>query len=262
MTTRTAYDRALSLDRGSTGAFALLAVIAHLGVGSVLARHARAASVEPPAVATEVEFIAPPEPPPPPSQPKEEPREDRVAPSAAPVAAAPAKAAPARPSAPAKAGAVMTAAPGTDGPVSFVTDPNGGEYGQGTVAVNGAGTGGSAAHGTGETPAPTPPAPRPSAPPPPPPKKLATPPRLAEANACQGFFPGNAEDDAAVVAISVTVDASGKTTTANVVSESPKGQGFGAAARACVLSRRFVPATGEDGAPTSAAATVNVRFSR
>jgi len=261
MTTRTSYDRALSLERGSTGAFAVLAMIGHLGVGSVLARHARAASAEPPPVATEVEFIAPPEAPKPPA-PREEPREDRVLPAAT-AAPAPARVAVARPSAPAKAGAVMTAAPGSEGPVSFVSDPNGGEYGQGVVAVNGSGSGAGGGPPVVE-PTTTISSSNPSAPPPPPPppKKVATPPRLAEANACRGFFPGSADDDTATVAVLVPVDANGRTTAATVVSESPRGQGFGGAARACVVSRRFVPATGEDGAPTSATATVNVHFSR
>jgi TonB family protein len=153
---------------------------------------------------------------------------------------------------------VITAGEGSDAPVSFVTDPNGGEYGQGVVAANGVG------HHAGTAPStsakvieePKPVAPVVAA------KKVATPPRLVEANACRGFFPSGAEDDAATVAVAVTVQANGSVTTANVVSESPKGQGFGAAARLCVTSRKFVPASGEDGLPMPASATVNVHFSR
>jgi TonB family protein len=262
VSTRTAYDRALSLDRGSRGVFAMLAVIAHLGVGSVLARHARAAAVEPPPVLTEVEFIAPPPPPEPAAPPKaEEPREDRVV-AAAPVAHA-ARASSPRPASatppPAAAGAVITAGDGSDAPVSFVTDPNGGEYGQGVVAANGVGSHTGTASSAKSAPVveePKPVAPVIVA------KKVATPPRLVEANACRGFFPSAAEDDAATVAVAVTVQANGSVTTANVVSESPKGQGFGAAARLCVTSRKFVPASGEDGLPMPASATVNVHFSR
>ena len=261
MSTRTAYDRALSLDRRSSGVFAILAVIAHLGVGSVLARHARAAAIDPPPVLTEVEFIAAPEPPPPPKPEVAEPeaREDRVVPAAPVAHAAPAKPASASPP-PAAAGAVITAGEGSDSPVSFVTDPNGAEYGQGVVAANGSGHVG----GVGSA-QPAPPVatvePKPVEPVV---KKVvvASPPRLANANACRGFFPSAADDDAATVAVAVTVQANGAVTSASVVSESPKGQGFGAAARACVTAQKFVPASGEDGQPTPASATVNVHFSR
>lgn len=257
MSTRTAYDRALSLEGRSASGFVLVALAAHLAGALFVSRHARAASVDAAPVTTEIEFVAPP---PPEPAPEPEVRDDRVA-TVAPVAAkAPAAARPSAPlaNAPAKAGAVITASPGAEGPVSFVTDPDGGEYGSGVVSINGSGNGGGVA---APKPSSAPAAP-PRPPPPPLPKKLATPPRLVNANACRGFFPTAAEDDAATVAVVVTVTADGTVTAANVASESPKGQGFGTAARACVLAQRFVPATGEDGVGTGATATVNVHFSR
>jgi len=261
MSTRTAYDRALSLEGRSASGFVLVALAAHLAGATLVSRHARAASVEAPPMTTEIDFVAPPPPKPPPEP---ELRDDRVV-TAAPVAAkAPSAPRPSavHASAPAKAGAVMTASPGAEGPVSFVTDPDGGEYGSGVVSVNGSGNGGGTGAAKPSAPAPEPSPPRPPPPAPPPPKKLATAPRLVDANACRGFFPTAADDAAATVAVVVTVTAEGAVTAANVASESPKGQGFGSAARACVLAQRFVAATGEDGAAAAATATVNVHFSR
>jgi hypothetical protein len=46
------------------------------------------------------------------------------------------------------------------------------------------------------------------------------------------------------------------------VSESPKGQGFGPAARTCLASKRFTSALTHDGRATRTSTKVNVRFSR
>jgi len=244
MSTRTAYDRALSLDRGGSSAlFAVVALAAHCAVGSLLARHARAATNEPPAPPTEVEFVAPPDPPKPVAVPvPEEVREDRVA--VPTTAGRPARAAPAR------AAAVVTAAgaPNDGDPVTFFADASGTAYAQGP---SGPAT-------TGAAPTARPPTPSAA-----PPKKqqTMTPPRLVETNPCRGFFPTHADDDTATVTMLVEVQPNGRVTTALVVAESPLGQGFGVAARTCMLSRRFVAAT-EDGVEVAAKATVNVHFSR
>jgi hypothetical protein len=55
---------------------------------------------------------------------------------------------------------------------------------------------------------------------------------------------------------------SGQVSNANVVSESPTGQGFGAAARRCMLDQVFVPALDRDGNAAATALNVNVKFSR
>jgi hypothetical protein len=46
------------------------------------------------------------------------------------------------------------------------------------------------------------------------------------------------------------------------VSEAPSGQGFGAAARTCMLGQVFEPALDRDGRPAATALNVNVKFSR
>jgi len=148
--------------------------------------------------------------------------------------------------------------------VSFVTDPNGGEYGSGVVAK-----GGTAAVGLSGATLPAAPTASVVAPPPPPKATVEAPvenlsrkPSLDVPDACKGYFPSSADDDRAVVTLRVTVRANGEVAAAHVVSESPKGQGFGAAARGCLLARKFTPGLDEAGRPALAQATVNVRFSR
>jgi len=48
----------------------------------------------------------------------------------------------------------------------------------------------------------------------------------------------------------------------SVIAETPSAQGFGAAAKSCMLSKRFTPALDRQGRPVSTAVRVNVRFRR
>jgi hypothetical protein len=58
------------------------------------------------------------------------------------------------------------------------------------------------------------------------------------------------------------VRANGTVTSASIASESPAGQGFGKAARECLLAHRFVPALGRNGEPVATSTMVKVRFAR
>jgi len=91
---------------------------------------------------------------------------------------------------------------------------------------------------------------------------LSQKPRLDESDPCRGFFPQSALDDSAQVSVMVVVGKTGSVGRATVVSETPSGQGFGAAARACMSSKRFTPALDRAGSPTATAVRVNVRFRR
>jgi hypothetical protein len=190
----------------------------------------------------------------------------RSAPKAPTATAAPAPAA-------ARAAPLLTAADtaraAADEPVSFVTDPNGTTYGSGVVARGGAADHGApsalaagAASGTGTAVArPTVAAAAPG--------EVVTPasdlsraPRLEEADACRGFFPRGASSDSATVSLLVIVRPSGAVGSVSLLAESPAGEGFGAAARTCLASKRFTPALDRAGGAATAAARVNVRFLR
>ena len=76
-------------------------------------------------------------------------------------------------------------------------------------------------------------------------------------------FPPEADSDQidqAVVTVQVTVRPDGSALSAKVVSD--PGHGFGRAARACALSRRYAPAMDRVGAAILSSAPVNVRFNR
>ena len=66
----------------------------------------------------------------------------------------------------------------------------------------------------------------------------------------------------AQTAVMVVVAKSGAVSSATVLSESPAGQGFGAAARACLLAKHFTPALDREGQLAATAVRVNIRFSR
>jgi protein TonB len=85
---------------------------------------------------------------------------------------------------------------------------------------------------------------------------------LSEANACAGFYPSEASADSGTVALTLVVRADGAVTSAAVVSESPAGQGFGLAARACLQRKRFEPSLDRAGKAVAAATTIRVRFVR
>ena len=65
-----------------------------------------------------------------------------------------------------------------------------------------------------------------------------------------------------MAAVEMVIGKNGSVGNASVVSESPAGQGFGAAARRCMLSQTFVPALDHGGNAAATALNVNVRFTR
>jgi hypothetical protein len=215
----------------------------------------------------EVELAPAPVPePPPPAAP--EPLDEDPPSESVPVARPPSKAAP-RPIAPtpsvaaaAKVGALLTSGETADSadPVAFFSDPNGGVYGSGVVAH-----GGQAAHGLGPTVAASvgPPAQgrgngdgvTPAA-------NLGRAPALDEPDACRGFFPTEAAVDAAKVDLVVVVQTEGRVTRVTIARESPEGEGFGQAARACLLSKVFTPGADRAGRAVIASTAVRVHFRR
>jgi periplasmic protein TonB len=176
----------------------------------------------------------------------------------------------AAPPEPARAGALLTAkadpepSPRADEPVDFTNDPSMLGFGAGVVAVGGkaqlglksaaptsapAATGqGTAPRGLGETLTPA--------------SDLSRKPALGEGDPCRGYFPSSAADDVATAAVMVTIGRSGAVSGVQLLSESPPKQGFGAAARACMASKRFSPGLDRDGQPTATAIRVNIRFVR
>jgi hypothetical protein len=163
------------------------------------------------------------------------------------------------PPAPARAGKLMTATEAPDArddePVRFVSDPNGRGYGTGIVA-----RGGTAEHGEGSRLRPEPP-------------RAASGVRITPADqlrrqpvllgdSCRGYFPDHARPDQGLVSIIATVQASGAIVRLEIESETPGGEGFASAARACLARRKFVPALDEHGEPTGARTRINLRFTR
>ena len=153
----------------------------------------------------------------------------------------------------------------TEEAVDFTTDPNGASYGGGVVAVGGTATFGATGAKAGPVGGTTPNAPVTGKP-----KgeglvavsDLSRKPQLPSSDPCRGFFPGSAQDDAGDVAVMVTIGKSGRVSNAQLLSESPRGQGFGSAARTCLASQSFVPALDRDGNPAATAIRVNLHFSR
>lgn len=243
---------------------ALAALAAHAGLGLfAVNREPRAEPVRPP-VEVELAFR---EPPPPPPEPEPEPKEPEPPAPEPPKAEAPkpiAKLAPPPPAA--RAGAVLTAppdptpAPAAAEPFDFTSDPNSHVYGSGVVAVGGTATHGLAGArvgGTGDAPVRRPAGDGLTAA-----SNLSQKPRLRVDDPCRGFFPNAARDDVAVATVRVVIGKDGKVSNASVVSESPTGQGFGAAARRCMLDQVFVPALDRAGNNAATALNVNVKFSR
>jgi periplasmic protein TonB len=257
--TESTWLRTLGESEGGkrTATALLVAALAHASLVAV------AFVQEPPApklvTVTEVELQKPaassPLPPPPPPLP-EPPRE-----AAAPVARAPrAHAAKAPAPAPAAAAPLRTiddAVKTADEPVRFVTDPNGTAFGYGTVARGGTGTGapgaqlpagpelplsGAGGHGTAP--------------------ELSRPPSLAEVDPCRGFFPARAQADRGEVLLKVRLESDGKVRSVAIAREVPGAQGFGFAARDCLMSKRFSPALDKAGRPVAVVSPVTIRFSR
>jgi outer membrane biosynthesis protein TonB len=236
---------------------ALLALAAHVGFALWAPDHVPAPRLAPPPVEVEIALREPPPAPAPVAKP--EPAPALPARALVPKVAVPPPAA--------KAAAVMTAAPtapepkASDEPFDFTSDPNSTVLSSGVVAVGGTGTHGlegaqlggrgteplrAPARGDGLTAA----------------GDLSQSPRLRAADPCRGFFPTSARDDVATAVVRVVVTREGAAQSVSVVSETPAGQGFGAAARTCMLEQRFLPALDRRGSPAATAVNVNVKFSR
>lgn len=164
---------------------------------------------------------------------------------------------PSEPLAPPPVRTVEEAVKTADSPVRFVTDPNGSAFALGHVARGGVGsgtqgaqsslatsrTGGSGAVGAAEP-------------------ALSRAPALSEPEPCRGFFPTRAQVDRGEVKLEVRVASDGAVGTLSVIFEEPAAQGFGAAARACLTSKRFSPALDPAGHPVAALSRVTLRFAR
>lgn len=239
----------------------VLALGSHAAAALLFYERHEARAVEHTRPPVEMEFVAPPEPPPSPPE---------VAQPEEPKAVATRAVAPAAPAA-ARAGALHTAkadvapAQQQEEAVDFTTDPHGASYGGGVVAV-----GGTAAFGAvgaravpegGKTPL-APASARPVGDALTPASDLTRKPRLPSGDPCHGFFPRAAQDDVGDVSVMVTIAKSGRVSQTQLVSESPRGQGFGAAARTCLASQSFIPALDRAGNPAATAIRVNLRFSR
>jgi hypothetical protein len=215
----------------------------------------------------EVELEAPVDPAPPPPADLDPATEEKSM-EPVPVARPPSKAAPRSVATPlavapaARVGALLTSgeAAESDDPVAFLSDPNGGVYGSGVVAQ-----GGQAEYGAAQPVGASVAVPGPSR------EKgdvvvplanLGRAPSLDEPDACRGFFPAEAAVDGAKVDLVVVVQAEGRVISATIARESPEGEGFGRAARACLLSKRFTPGADRAGRAVTASTGVRVFFTR
>lgn len=243
-----APDRFVAKEVG----FLVLAVLLHIFVAQSFPTTAQTPSDKP--VVTEVEL--PPAPDPPPTAPPQEASAVAPSPATKPAVAAPPPAA--------RAGALLTAktaAPaGNEELVEFVTDPNGTSYGSGVVARGGTAERGevgaalthaqmparTASAGDGLTPN----------------ANLSRRATLDEPNACAGSYPTDANVDSGSVTLTVVVRGDGVVTTASVLSETPANQGFGHAARTCIVRKRFTPALDRAGNAVATSTTLKVGFVR
>jgi TonB family protein len=163
---------------------------------------------------------------------------------------------------PARAGKVLTAGEADEAgdPVSFVSDPEGRTYGGGVVARGGVADRSTEAVRPAPEPAPEPrssqgdgltPA-----------SDLSRRPTLEGDDPCHGFFPSRADRDEGHVTLMVVVQPTGAVGSLAVLAETPRGEGFGEAARACLASRKFTPALDRGGRPTRTAMQVRIHFTR
>jgi periplasmic protein TonB len=238
-----------------------VAIGAHLLAAGLALDETRpvAASLPPP---VEIELAPPPPPPVPVAAPPKEEERAPERPQLAKMAAAPPQ--------PAQAGALLTAkadplpTSAAEEPVDFTNDPTAVGFGSGVVAIGGKAKVGLAnaqpstapaglgttplgkATGDGLTPA----------------SDLSRKPALGESDPCRGYFPGGAADDVASASVMVTIGKNGSVSNVKLLSESPPKQGFGAAARTCMSSKRFSPGLDRDGKPAATAIRVNIRFRR
>ncbi|MFT3923726.1 MAG: TonB family protein [Myxococcales bacterium] len=242
------------------GGSVVVAVLCHAGL-AWLALHAEVSPKQGPMVVTEVSLLPPAPPPPPAPEPPpklEEPKP--VAPEPRPVRARAPSAPKEEPKA-ASAAPLLTApeeTPDSQEPVRFVTDPNGSAFGYGVVA-----RGGTAKEGLGASTAKPAPVAAPVVDPNAPFRgELGRAPKLTMFDPCRGFFPERAQSDRGDAAVRVTVAADGSVRAVSVLAERPLSQGFGPAARACLLAARFEPALDTSGRAVVAVAPITVKFSR
>jgi len=248
-----------------------LAAVFAVGAHAALALGAVAMPEPPPAatVVTELELAPPPKTEAPTPEPEPEPNEAEPAPTRPQTEDAPRP--PAHVAAAARAGNVITAksdapVPANSDPVDFVTDPNGTSYAGGVVARGGTGDHGStgtavrAAGPAKKAPvAATATAPKSDIVPA---SDLSRAPALSTGTDCAGYYPRNADADSALVTLVVVVGTDGSIARSSVAGESPAGQGFGSAARACIATGRFQPALDKAGHAVKSATRVRVRFTR
>lgn len=239
-----------------------VAVGAHLLAASLALTERGPAPRTPPPLEVE---LAPPEPPAPPppvaSPPPPEPQVAEHVPVAKAAAPAPE---------PAHVGALVTAkadptpSANADEPVDFTNDPGALGFGSGVVAIGGkaevgvahaapaprasTGTGGIAPHASEDALTPA--------------SDLSQKPSLGESDPCRGYFPAGASDDVASASVLVTIGKSGAVSSVQLLAESPPNQGFGAAAKTCMASKRFTPGLDRDGNRARTAIRVNIRFVR
>jgi len=240
----------------------VLALGSHAAAALLFANRHEVAAIERTPPPVEMEFLTPPEPAPPPPPEQAKPEEPKAAPTHVAAAAPPAAA---------RAGnlhlAKADAAPAQqqEEAVDFTTDPHGASYGGGVVAVGGTAAlgavGARVTPASGNAPA-APASARPMGDGLTPVSDLSRKPRLPGGDPCHGFFPAGAQDDVGDVAVMVTIGKSGRVSQTQLVSESPRGQGFGTAARTCLASQAFVPALDRAGNAAATTIRVNLRFSR
>jgi outer membrane biosynthesis protein TonB len=237
---------------------------AAIGVHLLLAGFAIGERRPTPSAAAPLEVdLAPPAPPPTIAPPIPKPEERAPEPAAAAKAIA-------APPAPARVGALVTAkadptpSPAHDEPVDFTNDPGALGFGSGVVAIGGkaevgvkqaavsptpgGGTSGAVRGPVGDALTPV--------------SDLSRKPSLGESDPCRGYFPPSASDDVASASVMVTIGKSGAVSSVRLLAESPPKQGFGAAARTCMSSKRFSPGLTHDGKPAATAIRVNIRFTR
>jgi TonB family protein len=85
---------------------------------------------------------------------------------------------------------------------------------------------------------------------------------LATRDPCAGYFPGTAAANRGDVQLAIDVDAQGHARAREIMLESPRGQGFEKAAKACASQLRFAPALDTQGHPVSGRARIALRFHR